>query len=179
MIEGNDSTPEIELPKVNQAERENLIQTLIDLYSMTYESLDSQRVYNRIQSIGRKIAINSRARRIDAGRTFKSDNIVLIYRDYDIYNNFNFPNQVFTLDLDRFVKVSMEIKLDPNIYNFYVTEDGGVLDDFDVNVITMVLSAHRSKNSQLLSNGEIISPVVDMSFYLPDIYEQKKVYGNF
>jgi hypothetical protein len=46
-------------------------------------------------------------------------------------------------------------------------------------VITMVLSAHRSKNSQLLSNGEIISPVVDMSFYLPDIYEQKKVYGNF
>lgn len=90
----------------------------------------------------------------------------------------NTPAQ-FNFDFSDMIKVEVNAYLNINVYNYFITYDGGSVTDKNVNSITMVISAHRSKNSQLLTTGEIISPTIDMQFFLPDLPEKKRVFGNF
>ena len=151
---------------------------------MTYESLDSQRIVNRLHLIGKMIADNYSKRRNSQTRTYTSENIIVYYKDFDVLNDFailaNLPS-VLDIDLDLFVKTKVSVNLDVNIYNYFLTlnADNGSAILEELNTITMVVSGHRCKNTQYSSTGELISPVVDLSFYFPDRLEKEKILGNF
>lgn len=172
--------------RVSQAERTQIIKHLVDLYSITYKSHDQNRILSRIWTLGRVISLDYKSR-LDADEglfgTLRTQNIIVRYKYFDVVNSMNFvfsnTPATFNFDFSDMIKTEVKAYLNINVYNYFVTFDGGTLTQKNLNTITMVMSAHRSKNSQLLTTGEIISPVVDMQFFLPDLVEKKKVFGNF
>lgn len=155
----------------------------MELYSLTYNSHDQNRILSRIWALARVISLEYKSRYGLPQETIASENIIMSYIDVDVVKNMNmFLSNTpanFDFNFSDMIQINVKAYHNINVYNYFVTFDGGSVDSKNLNTITIVMSVHKSKNTHMLSTGEIISPTIDMSFFLPEMPEKRKVFGNF